>query len=635
MVGVRKRRGIFSRTLARRLLVRIIIASGVLIALATLIGFYFSYQQAFEQQVEHLIYDSNQRIERETSVFEQAEATAALLGEYFVASYQRKAESSEEVSRLFDDWFEETDPNVYRLRQTFFDGYRPNPDTYTGPYGSEFKHLSVFVGDSSAPLDHERKMRIVVALKVVHRLAPSWQQLYENTHISMPENALIHYSLNHPWGRQARHDLDMTQYAVVRSTLQSANPEREGAWTGLYFDLSSNQWVITYQVPVDLDGRHLGTPSHDVNLDDMLKRLIDSHDSKATHLVINNRAQFIAAPTTVVEPHRQDGIVHVEQIDNALYSHIWNQLEHVHDDQVFTLDEKDMLVIAQKITGPDWWYVTAYPLREIKSQAFKSPIRFVVLSVGFFMLLLIILYVFMNQHISRPLRHLAHLAQEVGNKRYEAVTQLKIEPQYQRSEIGMLIRSMQEMAQSILTHQQTLEGEVEKRTSELAAANKRLDNMAHIDGLTGLLNRRALHRDMQFLLSDENTKSHAFMLADVDYFKAFNDHYGHLDGDQVLKEICTLLAHQCEGRAYRYGGEEIVCMLPADDLADAIAAAELLKEGIADVGRAHKGSPLQYVTISIGVTMMVPGEAPNHIIERADKYLYQAKNEGRNCVRGG
>lgn len=635
MVRAVKRRNIFNRTLARRLLLRISLATGALITLAACIGFYFSYQQAYQQQVGYLVHDSNQRIERESSVFKQAEATAELLGQYFIDSYQQASQSPEAIAAVFDQWFEETEPGVHRLREAFYEGFSPDPEFFSNPYSSEFKHLSVFAGQSQYALTDERKMRIVVALKVVHRLAPSWQQLYENTHISMPENVIVHYSLNHPWGRQARADLDITRYAVVRSTLQSENPERQGAWTGLYYDLSSEQWVITYQIPVDFDGRHLGTPSHDVSLEDMLNRLIDSHESAATHVVLNNQAQVIAAPTSVIAPHEHSGIVHLEHLDNPLYTSIWDRIADTDGQQIFTIDDKDMLIIAHKIPGPDWWYITAYPLWEIQKLALLSPMRFVILSGGFFILVLVILYIFMNQQISRPLRHLSRLAHEVGNKRYEAVTQIKIEAEYQRSEIGMLVRSMQEMARSILSQQQTLEAEVDKRTAELAAANQRLENMAHMDGLTGLLNRRALHRDLQCLLNDENLKPHAFLLVDVDFFKAYNDHYGHLDGDQVLKEICALLSHHCEGHAYRYGGEEIACIVPANDLTDAVAAAESLRNEIANVKRIHAASPLKYLTISIGVTMMQRGESANDIIQRADKFLYQAKDEGRNRVCGG
>ncbi|WP_113906063.1 hypothetical protein [Aliidiomarina celeris] len=145
--------------------------------------------------------------------------------------------------------------------------------------------LSSFIGRSNQALNEERMRRILIATEMLNRFAPAWQNLYENTHISMPENALVQYSRYQPWGRQADAELDMTKYSVVRSTLQAFNLNREGRWSGLYYDLSSKQWVVTYQLPVDYQGRHLGTPSHDIQLEDIFARLIEIFNISSTTLV--------------------------------------------------------------------------------------------------------------------------------------------------------------------------------------------------------------------------------------------------------------------------------------------------------------------------------------------------------------
>ena len=631
--GALHSRSSIGRSLTRRLLTRVVVTSAVVMGIAAAVGFYFSYQNAIEAQITELQYDKTQRVEREAVVFRQAEQTADLLGKYFVEAYARYANKAGENGRdwvaQFNAMHEETEPGVFRLRKEFFTG--------TDFGDQRIRHMSSFIGRSDAPLDEERKRRISIAVELLQRFAAAWQELYENTHISMPENALVQYSRNQPWGRQADHNLDMTRYAVVRSTLQAYNPERIGRWTGLYYDLSSQQWVVTYQQPVDKDGVHLGTPSHDVQLADIFARLIDSFGGAAEHAIINTQRQLIAASPALLEGHQNSGIVDLEALNEPLYLNAWERLESQSTPQQFILPEHDVLVVAEQIPGPDWWYVTSYPLAEIKQAALGPPMRFLLVGLAFALALLGILYIFVSQQIARPLKELAGFAQAVGKNRFDEVSQIAVRSEYNKSEIGLLIRSMKEMAGRILKHKTQLEEEVELRTSELAVANKQLDKMAHIDGLTKVLNRRAFDRDLQAALARENDQSgrrYALLLADVDYFKLYNDSYGHVAGDQALQNIAQQFEQTCPHTAYRFGGEELACLVRVRSAEEALRKAEQLRSGVESLNISHHDAPLGVLTVSIGVTLLQPHEPAATAISRADKHLYSAKKHARNCVCG-
>ena len=116
------------------------------------------------------------------------------------------------------------------------------------------------------------------------------------------------------------------------------------------------------------------------------------------------------------------------------------------------------------------------------------------------------------------------------------------------------------MAARFISAQQSLERDVAERTNDLAEANRQLDALAHLDGLTGLFNRRAFDKD---LLNASGTEAHKYylVLIDIDHFKAFNDNYGHEAGDQALKRIARYLSKEVTGRVYRYGGEELAIIL--------------------------------------------------------------------------
>ena len=164
--------------------------------------------------------------------------------------------------------------------------------------------------------------------------------------------------------------------------------------------------------------------------------------------------------------------------------------------------------------------------------------------------------------------------------------------------------------------------------------------LAYVDELTGILGRRAL----MFKLKTAG-KHYCLVMVDVDHFKLFNDKHGHQVGDDVLKVVAKLIGKTSGAVAYRYGGEEFILMFPkgqALELAphiqatrERLAAYELYPKGLTrDKKKRGKGrvpKPL-HITASFGMACHKSGESVSAVIERADKALYQAKSNGRNCL---
>jgi diguanylate cyclase (GGDEF)-like protein len=129
----------------------------------------------------------------------------------------------------------------------------------------------------------------------------------------------------------------------------------------------------------------------------------------------------------------------------------------------------------------------------------------------------------------------------------------------------------------------------------------------------------------------------SLVMIDVDHFKLFNDNYGHLEGDECLREIGQTLAAAASHKAdfaARYGGEEFVLLLPDTTLAAALDVAERLRAAVAALSIDHDFAPCGHVTISIGVATLTPTGADGRqtLIEAADAGLYAAKRNGRNQV---
>jgi diguanylate cyclase (GGDEF)-like protein len=172
---------------------------------------------------------------------------------------------------------------------------------------------------------------------------------------------------------------------------------------------------------------------------------------------------------------------------------------------------------------------------------------------------------------------------------------------------------------------------------ELERLNADLAEVARTDSLTGAGNRRRLDEDLVGLHSRSRRHGWAYSVAmfDIDWFKAFNDTYGHLAGDDALRAVAQALVRS--GRAsdnvYRYGGEEFVVVL-ADESDGACLAVERWREAIQKLAIPHEGSPFGVVTVSAGVATAPTGveiEAEG-VVARADAALYEAKQQGRNRV---
>lgn len=619
----------FARRLTTRLLISILIFSTVAVLTITGLGFYHAYSGAYKSRIEVLEQQSLARVMRELAPFQQAQQNTLLLAEAFLRDYQRFVEEPEVIAR-FDEWFVPTD-GIHRMHPSFA----------TGRYVGEryYQDLTGFLGHYELPYDDELRARIMLASETLASFAPAWQNDFANTHISMPENIILHYARGKHWGLLADSELDIRRGAVVASTLKANNPDRLPAWTGLYYDSSAKYWAVTYQHPVDLNGQHLITPSHDLYLSHIIERLITPLNHHSSHFIFNPHGQLIARPNELPEETQFAGVLHVDRLESTFYADLFNRIENNPPtaDALATIisGNDNYILIATLMPGPDWFYVTRYPQAQIRRAAMTSALWQALQGLALLLLVMVIVFWLIKRQVSLPLRRLVDVADMVAEGKYQEAsraTSLNIDTY---SEVGLLNRTMRDMAKRIEDHQRVLKEQIEKRTAELARANVALERLAHVDGLTGAMNRRAFDRDLHSAIAQANDSSAKFglILLDVDFFKSYNDRHGHLAGDRVLKQIVATMQSVTEVGIYRYGGEEIAVLCRASDaMRQCTQLAESLRSSIQALAIPHQDSPLGVVTVSAGVAYHSHCMDSDAIIIEADKALYEAKTKGRNCV---
>lgn len=178
---------------------------------------------------------------------------------------------------------------------------------------------------------------------------------------------------------------------------------------------------------------------------------------------------------------------------------------------------------------------------------------------------------------------------------------------------------------------------------KLAETNLELLHLVNVDGLTGLANRRHFDESLfiEWKRAARNKSPLAVLMLDIDYFKAYNDTYGHLKGDEALRQVADIIRTSVmrpADQASRYGGEEFVVILPETEEDGAQQLAEEIRVRVEALGIPHGASDTApNLTLSIGVAGVMPSEAqePFWLVNCADAALYQAKQGGRNRVRVG
>ncbi len=180
---------------------------------------------------------------------------------------------------------------------------------------------------------------------------------------------------------------------------------------------------------------------------------------------------------------------------------------------------------------------------------------------------------------------------------------------------------------------------LEKEKGILKNVNMKLDKLAHLDGLTEIANKRFLIEKLKSLwIYHKNSKETlSLIMIDVDFFKNFNDFYGHIEGDNVLKIIArelVTLTRKDKDIVGRFGGEEFMIILPETDKKKAFEIAERVRTRIMALKMLHETSNvIPYVTVSVGVASIIPDDNDfEKILEITDKMLYRAKETGRNKV---
>ncbi len=486
---------------------------------------------------------------------------------------------------------------------------------------------------SRPPLGEDRALRLIQATMAEGRVMSTYRVNAGNQQGPlMSRGDSIFDSRTRPWFKTAVGYNSARWYSAYRYMV----PDSQGAYDAMGIGMSAPLY--------DRAGDFVGVMTADVALVQLSELLASiTKDLGGTAFLFDEGGELLA--TSTLEPIYElkgDKTVRVKAVEspNALIraaSKVIHKATESRGRTVSMVDGESYLL--------DWWQ---YPLPDgptitianmLPQSRFDAPSRGLLFNILFFSAVIfavsLILTIFVSYWVARPLVALGEWATKLGQGQWGEAKH-RASP---ISEVESLSSALQFMADSVKHHTDNLEQEVAARTAELEFANTQLAKLSNTDGLTGVANRRYFDE----ILAKEVAQARrlkeplALILLDVDQFKKYNDHYGHVAGDLCLAEVASILktnTRRPSDLAARYGGEEFAIITAHSDTKNAMVLAEILRLKIEQLGITHALSSAGVVTASLGVAVLIPddGNGATQLIQMADKALYRAKEGGRNRV---
>lgn len=450
----------------------------------------------------------------------------------------------------------------------------------------------------------------------------------------------------------------------------------QGTWNSIYAGFTPGTIFIAASQPIyDPAGRLLGVVGTDISLLNIQTFLAQNPVSASGQVFLIERSGLLVASSSREYPFqliagrkpqrlnmRESQTPLIQTTAKFLQQQV-SDLALLQERQRFSFEHDRQSHFVQVVPfaqdrGLDWLIVIVVPESDVMAQIqVGTQTTLGLCAIALFAVIL--LNALIAQVLLKPLRKLSQASAEIAQGDFSsqveaprilelstlanAFNQMSQQLHQSREQLEEYSRSL---AQKVNARTAALSREIQQRSAAEAAlqsANQELQRLAYVDGLTQIANRRRFDEQLwhEWFRSQREQLPLSLVLCDVDYFKQYNDTYGHQVGDECLRSVAKALASVIKrpaDLAARYGGEEFAVLLPQTDIAGAVRVAQMVQSRIKQLQLPHARSQVKpYVTVSFGVASLIPSaqSTPEQLLALADQALYQAKMDGRDRISMG
>jgi len=455
---------------------------GILIALTTLVSYLHMFNTLRAEALQQLQRHVAERSQREQAIFTLAQDNHAILRK---AMEERvRAWSQQDPNPRFDSLFSQRPDGTVRSRPEGFDGTRM---------------VGVFI-PPGVKLETDLRRRILAAHDVVSQYGPAYAVRFTDTYITLAEGPVITFWPVRPnWAAELPKDDPTLEYEYFTITTPEKNPERRTAWTGSYLYSPTQSWLVTSATPVDMDGRHIGSFSQDIFVDELMARSINDHLPGAYNLLVRDDGQLIAHPSLDMQGANMGyDILGATPPPGGVPSRLASEEERVHlrslfekvknrqpGEDILELPEYGEYIAVARLKGPDWNFVTVLPKSEVTASALSSARYVLLFGLVSLLLELVIMYWVLRKQIAQPLQALTEATHRVASGDFQVALDTS-----RADELGTLASAFRAMADKIHQREEQLrqaneglEHRVEERTRELKTVHGQLIQTARQAGM--------------------------------------------------------------------------------------------------------------------------------------------------------
>lgn len=599
---------------------------------------YFINKTTIEDSVrEQLLLSTGQTLQRESLPFEEIRTLQKnFLAEF--AAIDRESGNKPRLVRDFDQIFYRHADGSYTQRPGLFEG-RALAD------GRRFGEMSATYAPAIPP-NADIKARFALAYLLSHKYGSSAKGRVFNFYGVVPEKGFPIYQsadIANAFTYSGPDALKLETFEFYYRGFGS--PGNATIFTRMYWDASNAAWMTTVATPdrAGASGKHRILACVDVLLAEFMQRTAKPviQGARSAILLTDRDGTLIYHPDFTDAIKLTEGRASISTLGIADDYPFWANIRSLTPGQVALAETERDLIAYGIIPQTPWVLAVHYPKALMQPAIFQNLAIVIILGILTLLVEIFIIRSILQNQVALPLSRLIRATHLLG-KPEQHLSNDDL-PTHSRDEIGELARDFYRMAERVQTTQQQLELKVRERTTALKEANQKLLALSTTDDLTGIANRRRFDEVLAEEWRRARRTGNCLVLAmiDVDWFKRYNDHYGHQAGDACLRKIATILAayiHRPGDLLARYGGEEFALIITMSDSAGALTFARTLCDAVAQAALPHEMSALGRISISIGVACAAPGqyETARALLKQADNALYQAKGLGRDqaCMLG-
>ncbi|MDY6992979.1 MAG: HAMP domain-containing protein, partial [Pseudomonadota bacterium] len=445
----------------------------VIVGMATVIYLHVSHQLEL-QVLQHLKQYIQQRGAQESSLFILANDNHQRFAEDFLKRWQRLGDTDSQ--ERFNHLFMPHEAGSWRLQPQLF-----------------AEHGLSGIISPNTHIDADLRRRLLLGYDMLTHYGPAWHNRFVNLYVTTPENAILIYWPEVPWGLNAniwevnaklaikkrRYDDDIVVVIAEPHKAQEAP-----IWSDPYYDFAANNWLISVNKPINIGEYHALSIGHDIPLHELFDRTINQRLGSSYNMILSQEGRLIAHPQFMEAIQAQGGDFAIADVADPHLKRIYELITQKPTDKVIIDNIKDdEYLVVTPLTGPAWYFVTVYPKTLIAEEAFQTTRMILLLGILALVFEIIVLFWIFKSQITKPLTKLMRATSRVASGDFD----IQLDT-HRRDEIGHLARLFDKMSHEVNSREtalkqaqeelksinENLEHIVKQRTQELQQANENL-----------------------------------------------------------------------------------------------------------------------------------------------------------------